>query len=249
MNELVAMGFSEENASAALLKFNNDIDLSLDFLLSSDSNCINNTNNSKSVLVLGISQYTFGSDGTSACTVIAANVLKIILVRLKNKSDVDNEELLSSAVMDGVSYFGTISNGEHLSVDEIDKSFFDTVENKATLQGLVSNNGSFEAMFREARESCDPNKHIGLIITKTPETVCVVLPPTSRAPAESQWMIFDSHSRPQFGYAGAYVITSNSEEDIVNHLLMLFPAIEFDRDADLAQLQYNMFEASVFQNV
>lgn len=110
-------------------------------------------------------------------------------------------------------------------------------------------------------------KYIGLIITKPPETVCLLLPPIEKTPAgsntaaasSSRYVFFDSHSRPQLGFYGSYLVASSRQEDIVRRLQSIFIPLPVDDVDEVGmdelgwnyiynmQMMYNMFEASVLQ--
>jgi hypothetical protein len=91
------------------------------------------------------------------------------------------------------------------------------------------NVGAFVSLFADCRRaytdaitSTDNGTYIAIVITKPPETVTVILPlvPGNNLPCA----LFDSHSRPQLGLTGAYLVTSAAERDIVHRLEMIFPA-------------------------
>jgi hypothetical protein len=70
--------------------------------------------------------------------------------------------------------------GSHLSVDELGPFLADSLTSMGDVpvQGLL--NGStqpFLDLFREARLRARPGQHVGVVVTKPPETVCVILPP------------------------------------------------------------------------
>jgi len=76
---------------------------------------------------------------------------------------------------------------------------------------------------------------------------------------DCQYAFFDSHSRPQLGFTGSYLVVSKSQEDIVRRLQSIFIHIPVDDVDEVGmdelgwnyiynmQMMYNMFEASVFQ--
>jgi hypothetical protein len=102
-------------------------------------------------------------------------------------------------------------------------------------------------MFQQARDRAAPGKYIGLVITKPPETVCVLLPPRG-AQAGAKFIFFDSHSRPQFGISGSYVVVCDDERAVVNRLSSIFTPLPSEGDEDNYMLMmYNMFEATAFQ--
>jgi hypothetical protein len=181
---------------------------------------------------------------------IAITAVKLLLDRLSSGFEIRDVDSLSSALFMGIERFNDIPSGarQHLAVDELSPTVLSgLISQGAPIQGLVSNSNAFSDLFAEARTYGNSEKFTGIVITKTPETVCVVIPPTTGKHTGGTYAMFDSHSRPSYGYDGAYLVTTDREADLVGHLKRLFPSIAFERDADLGQLQYNMFEASVFQ--
>lgn len=199
-----------------------------------------------------MSQYSFGESGTSACTVIACSVIKLLLTRLDSGQDVPDVATLIQAVQSGVSHYQTLpaTSRSHLSVDELGSFMTQEVSavGGAPIQGLLTAPRCFQEMFAQARQMSAPEKHIAIVITKPPETVCVVLPPAN-APPNARFIFFDSHSRPQFGFNGAYMAVCDSEAGLVSRLSTTFPPLQMDGgQEDYMQMMYNMFEGSVFQS-
>lgn len=237
------MGFDRSDVVRALQKTNNNTERALDYLLSgSEVDDYSNEN----ILMLGISQYTF-SEGASACTAISGTVLKVLL-RNCEENVPTTEDMLTSAMFDGVGIFNEVSlNQQHLGVDELGPVFSTLDCKTANIQGLLSNN-SMSKLFTDARVSCPNDKYIGIIITKPPETLCVVLSPV-KSTGEKKFYLFDSHARPQLGLNGAYLVTTDKESVIVNRLNQLFRPLELEYGEEMSSMQmmYNMFEATVFQ--
>ena len=104
-------------------------------------------------------------------------------------------------------------------------------------------------MFVEARRRATiADRHIGVVITKPPETICLILPPLS-SPA-GKWLLFDSHSRPHLGLDNSYLVIADDEGTILRRLDELFPPFALDQDDPDAlqiQLMYNTFESYFFQ--
>lgn len=203
------------------------------------------------LISLGVSQYTFGESGASACTVIAGTMLKLLLQRLQDGVLLTDVTELSGAVWSGVAHFQSLPPGmrKHLAIDELGPYMTETLHSKAALQGLLSTRNHFEDLFAQARASSDDKHHIGIVITKPPETVCVILPPTNCPTETRKFIMFDSHSRPQLGLSGSYLYISDDQLEIVRRLDGLFPPLPMEGGgaADYMQQMYNMFEGSVFQ--
>lgn len=239
------MGFDRSDVVKALQKAQNNTERALDILLSGG---VSSNNSNEEVLILDISQYTF-AEGSSACTAIAGSVLKLLLRNCASNL-ITNEAMLTSAMFDGVGIFNEVSlNQQHLGVEELGSLFSSMDSKAANIQGLL-NGSSMNKLFADARISCPNDKHIGIIIIKPPETVCVVLPPVRCANGGGTYYLFDSHARPQLGYTGAYLVSTTQESVITDRLNQLFRPLNLDYDEEVNSLQmmYNMFEASVFQS-
>lgn len=207
---------------------------------------------------MDLSQYTFSDVGSSACTAIAASVLKLLLLQVERGCLVIDKNNLTDAVFAGVSYFHSLHKVDHLSMDEVGPIMNDTlrhlVDNSGSgvIQGMISDSSPFDSLFNKARDLADPRKYIGIVITKPPETVCVVLPPSNNRDLQGYYMLFDSHSRPQFGFSGSYLVASPNKLDVIQRLQALFPPFPAEENAivneqDYMHLMYNMFEGSIFQ--
>jgi hypothetical protein len=80
---------------------------------------------------------------------------------------------------------------------------------------------------------------------RPPETVGFVVPPAGR---DGQFIFFDSHARPQYGFDGAYLVAGETQATITTRLYGLFESdLGQELGADVMTSTYNMFEATVFQ--
>jgi hypothetical protein len=165
---------------------------------------------------------------------------------LNVETEADPSELMT-CVWSGVSHFQSlpVEMRRHLAGDELGT---DNVSTKGTLQGLLSTPYHFQELFAQARVCANATDHIGIIVTKPPETVCVILPPVSCLPGVKKFILFDSHSRPQLGLDGSYMYFSNSERDLVMRLEGLFIPLPMEPGGTIDYIQdmYNMFEGTVF---
>jgi len=227
---------------------------------------------------LGVSQYDLGG-GTSACTPIAASVLEHLLecahrasastqgqaqiapdsspttqIEIVTETETTQTQTfdpaaLTRAITRGVQRYAELPLGsrEHLAVDELAQS--PGTACGGPLQGLLTSPRPFQALFRQARQLAAPG-HVGIVITKPPETVCVLLPPLpphTGFPAP-QYVFFDSHSRPFLGFNGAYVVCSPDEGEIEARLGAIFTPLPDDgSENNWMQQAYNSFEGYVFQ--
>lgn len=264
MNDLMSMGFDENASRDALQKNNGNFNAALEFLLGgnvrlvylyihlcllllqpcSQASLVGLDN----VLVLGISQYSFSEAGSSACTVIAVTAAQTLLKQLNDGNNIADVELLSDIVMSGSNLFTeqSLTCHQHLAVDELGPIIKGDLTMIGSFQGILPTDRSFEKMLEDARAVAVPGRYIGIVITKPPETVCVIIPPID-TPSGGIFVLFDSHSRPQWGYDGAYMLTSTSEENVVRHLHKLFPPLDLGPGATDQMQMYNMFEATAFQ--
>lgn len=153
-------------------------------------------------------------------------------------------------------------NISHLSVEEFYSASIDlkTKIHKIgeSFQGLLTRRNAFTEMINTARENVanTPNsrhKNIGLIITKPPETVCITIPPLDSVTGEATYSFFDSHSRPQHGITGSYLVTSTDIDSILLRLNAIFPecsdALDSGDQDSYMQMMYLTFECTVFQRV
>jgi hypothetical protein len=93
----------------------------------------------------------------------------------------------------------------------------------------------------------DASRPVAVVLTKPPETICIVLPPLG---APGWYMLFDSHPRP--GLDSAYALAAPSQEALLERVRTVFPAFvvpkgdeEFWDEGML--FTYNAFEGSVYQ--
>ena len=116
--QLTAMGFPETDARNALLETGGNLEMAVNGLLSGNtfggggsatdgsstsSQRATSSNDDANSLVRGsTSQYTYGSDGRSACTCIALTAADLVLNAATTTSPVLTTEFLDRATQDGV---------------------------------------------------------------------------------------------------------------------------------------------------
>lgn len=276
--QLAEMGFSLEQSETALELTNGNIDAALNFLLGGDlpqqpqpsiqtqtaispSSAFNDVPFAQDCECIqsDISQFSF-PDGRSACTAISCEAA----ISLMDPSRPPNisPELIRRIIEDGVGFYGQISQQggvEHTAADEIlpiiprfTSHLRRTSDPFVTIQGLLTNQQCFMSIFEQARntQGVDPTQPIAVVITKPPETVVVIMPPLGQA--DSSWYLFDSHSRPQFGLTGGYLVTAPSAETLISSCLrVVFPAVDLDdgvggQPSFMAEM-YNSVEAIPMQ--
>jgi hypothetical protein len=206
------------------------------------------------VVELGISQYSF-EEGASACTVIASAAMRHLLIELTLSSAYSVDlDVLRQIVIDGVAQFARSGLGQHLAVDKLGHTFFQpaTMADNGLLHGMLQV-GAFTRLIQQVRSVASSRTgYVGVVITKPPETIALLLPLSQTGAAEaSRYFFFDSHSRPHLGHDSAYLLECGNEDTIVACLESIFPPLPLDPFDDHSRLDeftmmYNMFEASVF---
>jgi len=182
-----------------------------------------------------VSQYTVGG-GESSCTSIATFAAPQLLEILDAGGPV-TPELIDEFVRNGVeSHMGR----QHLSCKEVigmNPMLGQFV--RANRQGLLTDYSVYTKIFAEARRSADPMRHIGIVLTKTPESLLVVLPPPG-----GKFLLFDSHSR---GGHPASITQFTTEADLVAKLrTVIYPTmLEGAKEHEI--LLMNSIEATVLQ--
>lgn len=232
---------------------------------------------SSKVTNLEISQYSF-DNGSSSCTSICLSVISKLLQLLASSSssslstatttissldyDVHNIAILSDSIIEGISlHNSTTSSSLHKSVDEIyiltkqyqnELTYCINNDDNEPYQGLLNNDDSFQVIFNKIlniiRKNYNGDKHIACVITKPPETICIILPPPNTTDTTTNmYHLFDSHSRPQLGHDGAYLISDSNLNNIITRVRMIWPAFNDNDDIGYMNDMYNMFEVHAFQ--
>ena len=273
VTELVGMGFNETEAIRALKATNNHLENAIERLLGGGEN--NNDQDPingdvERVMILGISQYTFSEMGSSACASISVAAMMALLEhydRNDQREMMISEEQLSNSVICGVM---SHSGAGHASAEELlmlspdlnSKLTKIDQENKLPLQGLLTQPAPFELLLDKV-VTLNQNRHkaIGVIITKPPETVVVILPAADSGETSgnrNRYALFDSHSRPQLGIEGSYLVETSQRAEIINRLHDIFPLQEqsfgtemessmMDENESFMTQMYATFEGSAFQ--
>ena len=109
-------------------------------------------------VVAGISQFTFGDQGRSACTTIACEAALAILQLLHSGDEAAiTPEFVAGIVQNGVSTYGARASTsvEHASADEVIPStprFASSLQGPGVpLQGLTTNPTGFTTVMAEAK--------------------------------------------------------------------------------------------------
>ncbi|CAM9901752.1 unnamed protein product [Ectocarpus sp. 4 AP-2014] len=261
LEQLVTMGFSEDEAKTAVEAHGVG---ALDVLLGVASPAPHQA----SPTSIASFQYDI-QNGRSSCTCICLEASLTVLERLGDGTawagspdDVANWVNTGVAMYEAVAATGTLAV-EHTSVAEIlatvarYRDALQPATEKVTHQGLLGSDMSIARVLGEIRgERRDQSRPVAVVITKPPETVVCFLPAESQAgggaaigggaattgaPSTRQWLLFDSHPRPQHGLVGASVRSFGAEGAVVEALNDIFPAVDLGTDSVMSSM-YNMFD-------
>ena len=241
----------------------------------SNSNHIISSNSSLLTMVQSeVSQYS-DPRGRSACTAIALTQARKYIGQLSVNSPqrvIITSTLLSESITDGIKLYSALSNNntsgvEHLSVEDIRAACLGIDNNlmipsltllpNSPRQGIRSRLSSNKHMGLEAllsqcqRDSTEP--WIAAVITKTPETVLVILPTRYACQSsDPEFVLIDSHPRPQqlapHFPSGSYALFHPTLASLVASLEEIFPVTELgDGVPELMQMMYNSFDVYPFQ--
>jgi len=174
----------------------------------------------------------------------------------------DEKDFLTEAVFAGVHLYQTTQTAQtqgHAAQHLATKEVWDAAspEFKSSLEPLISGAEGVQALLSlptwfsslleqiQALPRQQQGQHIGVIVTKPPETVLIIVPSADTG----RWALFDSHSRPQLGIHGSYLVTATSHEPITARLVDLFPGLPSEGNDDAVSIwhmMYNTVEATPF---
>lgn len=253
---LTALGFAAEAASEALRVCDGQVEAAANYLLTHGSSHTDaNVESSSAVEMIHsqISQYSF-EDGRSACTCMALTAAKnFVLANSTNNDPVAqvSASFLQEIITSGLVVYQQHFSGnaiEHLSAEEVlEKGAFPQLKLLGGIrQGILSRNyndaSGLVGTLRSIRDSSPPG-WVACLITKTPETVLVCLPPTR----EERSILIDTHPRPhQFAANEAYARIHSSENDLWESLQAIFPYTDLGSDVpEMMAAMYNAFDVYV----
>jgi hypothetical protein len=179
-----------------------------------------------------VSQYTLGEYSKSACTAIALCGAAVLLPLLDAGLPVTAGHL-TQAVAAGMEA-AAVFEGEHCSAAEVWAVHQDSPALGGALRafnvgaeslGSLSDAAGLEALCAQARSErgVDAARHTAIVLTKVPESVCLLLPPVAAAAGAARFAIFDSHPRP--GRECAHLLSVGSLEALLAQVRQLFPAL------------------------
>ena len=258
---------------------------------SSSSTSNQGISNPRHVVQTDISQYSL-PNGRSACTCIALHTASTILQRLnggggENPREAITPAHLSSLVIAGVQLYNNLaqsinassSSVEHLSPEEVLASLPDSFQmklvNGGVRQGILTSGSGhghghdgplgFKEILNGCRADADnAGEWMAAVITKTPETLCIFLPPASTCSSigvgggggtnsnggdDNRFIVIDSHPRPSLSTEGCYALFHESMDDMVQSLNMIFPVTDLGSDVgELMAAMYNSFDVYPMQS-
>ena len=169
-----------------------------------------------------------------------------------------DESFLSEGLKQGVDLYKAIKAGgctsvEHMSAEEVlssvhGKQAFACLKLDAPVrQGVLSSDSSSPLGMQAVLAGCQSDSHwVAVVITKSPETVVVALPPSSPHSA-SQYVLLDSHPRPHLGADGSYAMAHDNMGSLsLRTLLEISPFTDLGNYVgEMMQMMYNSFDAYV----
>jgi len=228
-----------------------------------------NNNDSSSVQVVhsDISQYS-DSLGRSACTMIALSMAHRFLLSNSNNNNpqsVISSTFLSVSIQEGIQLYNSIRNNangvEHTSVEELisaclaqdesaAKSIISSLKlfNSSPRQGILSNQSEnplgLDIILSQCQADAIDDTYIAVVITKSPETILVLLPPAS---SSSCYILLDSHPRPPI-MTGSYALLHPTLSSLVESIKQIFPVTDLgDGVSEMMSMMYNSFDVYPFQ--
>eukprot|EP00980_Cylindrotheca_fusiformis_P013923 scaffold3618_cov129-Cylindrotheca_fusiformis.AAC.23 len=262
ISQLTAMGFTEEKSRAALRAADGNVEAAVNYLLGAvDATASVAAAPAEApptiltesmeqiaggILTCPISQYSV-NNGRSACTCIALTAATDFL-----KNPKVNSEFLENMIHQGVRNYEALSSAssvEHLSAEEVLQKDQGRLFPLRSLeggirQGVLSNDRDHPLGLKSILEGIrqeETKEWIVVLITKTPETVLVCLPPDSLSPS-SYWLI-DSHPRSHLGAESAYAKHHTALSSLVLSLETLFPSTQLGPDIpEMMAMMYNSFD-------
>lgn len=270
---LTAMGFEASQATEALSICGGSIEQAANYLLT--GGVVSQGNNARGAIPdhsssqetrmvhSSMSQYTV-NQGKSACTCISLVTAEKFLQKAKTTDPVQamNSELLQDIVTSGVAAYqrlqssATGSPAEHLSAEEVlVAGAFPALSLQGSIrQGILSHDDANnpQGLLRQLTDCRSATGWTCVLITKTPETVLVCLPPSSSMPttdttgasSTEHFLLLDSHPRPQqFGAQGSYARIHASMQGLVESLSIIFPVTDLGADIpEMMAIMYNSFD-------
>jgi hypothetical protein len=276
---LTAMGFEASQATEALTICGGNIEQAANYLLTGGVVSQGNSGNNNArgtaesdhhfssetqeprMVHSSMSQYTV-NEGKSACTCISLMTAEKFLQNSNSKDPVQAvcSELLQDTITSGVAAYQRLqsssttgSSVEHLSAEEVlAAGAFPSLSLQGGIrQGILSHDDANnpQGLLQQLTDCRSATGWTCVLITKTPETVLVCLPPSSSsstadAGSTEHFLLLDSHPRPQqFGAQGSYARIHDSMPGLVHSLSSIFPITDLGPDIpEMMAIMYNSFD-------
>jgi hypothetical protein len=219
------------------------------------------------------SQYTFADIGRSACTCIALTGAGMFLSTQGSSTSVtpdfldrmitqgiENYQALATTMIQSSNNNSTTAVVEHMSAEEVlqqaggSERFGVQSTAGGVRQGILSHDrdhplGLNAILEGICMESQSQNKRLCLLMTKTPESVLICIPPQGTCEenafpnnASSFWLV-DSHPRPQCGTSNAYATQHLTLDSLLQSLYTIFPTTDLGPDIpEIMAQMYNSFD-------
>jgi hypothetical protein len=267
---LTAMGFEASQAREALTICGGNIEHAANSLLMggvvSQGNInargadVDHSSSEIRMVHSSMSQYTV-TQGKSACTCMSLVAAEKFLQNSNTADPVQavSSELLQDIVTSGVAAYQRLqsssagSSVEHLSAEEVlAAGAFPALSLEGGIrQGILSHDDANnpQGLLQQLTDCRSATGWTCVLITKTPETVLVCLPPSSMntaagASSTEHFLLLDSHPRPQqFDAQGSYARIHDSMQDLAQSLSSIFPVTDLGPDIpEMVAIMYNSFD-------
>ncbi len=230
IQKLVAMGFSAEQSRQALAASGGDLNEAINILLCSPAGG-RQDGGSSTMIQIALSQYSF-PEGTSACSSTSLAFAAAFLNDIGHSTggkDVVTSDWLQAAMFDGIQNYQKLGSREgmpqHKSPEEILRAIPDSFEVRVcggVRQGILTDEGPLG--FKQTLLNCmdiSSTGWVALVLTKPPETLTLCLPPKTERNRAENYVLIDSHPRPQLGSNGCYAIFHSSLDALVHSLKLV----------------------------
>lgn len=208
------------------------------------------------VVVQGTTSQYCVQSGRSACTCMALTAATAFLAKVAENPDfhVDAAFLDYSMVRAGSEMYRqwmqqTTGRGamvEHASADDaLQAGLFPQLQLNGIRQGMLSDDPNHPLGVPAMLSEClSPTHWTCVIMTKTPETVLLCLPPSTSNSNYNKYLLLDSHPRHlHFEADQAYVRIHSSLADLVGSVQTIFPLTDLGSDVpELIATMYNSFD-------
>lgn len=245
------MGFSEEQSRIALAAAKNNVSRAIEMIMREEESKKDKKETPDTVTIM--SHFSRGIENPPS-TPIAMYAVDALLSHVDSgaSSEFDRQSLITNAFLEGVSNFqvetaACVSSQQHSSVEEVLKRipYLNSSLNRisGTLCGVLTDSLVFQNLLDAVYSQASQNgnkKHIAVLLTVSPETVGIVLPP--RESAGGSYFFFDSHNRPSIGIRGCYLVQTYSIAGVVGRLQAAFQTFKHSDPTASTKVEAIVFE-------